>query len=290
MKTFKQFLYENRKHHNKGRGIAPTPIHFKNVSKIEENNSINEATKNLENIENWTNSHAENAHLANKPATTAGDLDIEKNPALAAYMSKKEIALIKKKSGSTGKKIPATPRERDNSISAQLAGPKEEHLASDPKHIKAIDEYTRESSNLNEALGRGKKLSPKLKDMHESLQSVIEQKPISKNVSVWSGTGWDPREHIDKKGILNVKSYVSATHQKETAREFAEVPDGPHYHIMQFNLKEGDRAHHIGDMSHHGNEGETIISPGKFRYIGTKSYKHEGDITTTHIHEFEPIR
>lgn len=163
----------------------------------------------------------------------------------------------------------------------------------DREHIGAIRDYTdSESEFLNRSLIRNRGSVSKLSNHHkiyaERLDDAVKKNPINRNLTVYSGLTFDPRKKIGKNGVMKSHAYISTTHHKETAHNFARAvhvdADGnEHRHIMHLDLKEGDHALHVAQHSWHPGEHETILGRGtRLQYHKTEVHKGKGIIV--HVH------
>lgn len=130
------------------------------------------------------------------------------------------------------------------------------------------------------------------------LDSVIKKSPINRDLHCYSGTSFDPREHLDQHGHMHSPAYISATHRKDKAYAFTSGKHDPVKnrnvrHIIHFHLKKGDPAHHIGEKSHLHSEHETIIARDtKLKYHGTMTYTNgrSDHPNLVHVHHMSIVR
>ena len=274
MRTFKTYTLTKLKKKEEGAGLAPAPIHFKHIEELssiepkgvmptavhfkniltDKKQKLNEAK--AQDFRAWMKDRSDNAHLSKKKF----DRDVHN----------KEVA----------DKLHST-----NNFSAE--------------HLKHITKYTGDpdndgaavSSQLNKSLIKNKGEPSKAhKKTTEGLSHAIENNKLNHEVHVYSGTSFDPREHIDKKGKLKSHAFISATHDKEIAAGYAQKAaqnrgSNSSGHIMKIHLKPGDPATHVGRHSYYNGEHETVINRNTtLKHEKTTSHWSPGEERYYHIH------
>lgn len=164
-----------------------------------------------------------------------------------------------------------------------------------PEHKKELYNYVDNSNALNKKLIKNKgRVIGSDKKMADNLDAAIDKNPIKHDLHVYSGAGFDPREHI-KNGKMHSPAYLSTTHFKSMADEFAysaaSNKDQHENHIIHIHLKKGDPATHISKLNpDYEHEHETLIKRGvTLKHHGTESHTNdEGD--TFHIHHMSIIK
>lgn len=273
MKSFKDYTKEVKKE-EEGSGLMPVPIHFKTVDEIEPieadgiapdtihfkgvakglKQKLNEAkTGTGVDFRSWMKDRSDNAHLSKK--TTR---DPHNN----------EVA----------KKLDSTNNFSD------------EHLTHVKNYTGGTDEVSN-STKINKDLIKNKgEPSKKHKKTAEGLSKAINDNRVQHEVHVYSGTSFDPREHMDKKGRLKSHAFISATHDREVAAGFSQKAArkrgsyGP-AHIIKIHLKPGDPATHVSRQSQWADEHETVVDRNTtLQYHKTTSHWSPGEERWYHIH------
>ena len=133
-----------------------------------------------------------------------------------------------------------------------------------------INDYTRDSSELNHDLVacHRQHVDPKLDaDMSNRRGTITHldkatKHPIGHETHLYSGIGFDPREHLtpSDKGhaLLHLPAYTSTTHDKRTAAGFS-TPVNSERHILHIHAKPTDHGAHVSPWSHFPQEHETIL-------------------------------
>lgn len=270
MKTFKQHTKEKKKEEGSGlapapihfkhfqelvdvqpTGVVPTAIHFKNILKDKKLNEAKSSTG--PDFKSWMKDRSDNASLSKKTTRDAHNKEISKT------------------------------LDSTNNFS-------DEHLT----HVKKYTSGTKEVSNstkINKDLIKNKGEPSKThKKTAEGLSNAINNNRVQHSVHVYSGTSFDPRQHMDKKGRLKSHAFISATHDKEVAAGFAQRAArerggyGP-AHIIKVHLKPGDPATHVSKHSEWGDEHETVINKGTtLQHHKTTSHWSPGEERWYHIH------
>jgi len=123
------------------------------------------------------------------------------------------------------------------------------------------------------------------KNIHETISS-LSNKPIGKEVHLYSGVGFNPAELANKSKdkVIHSPAHISATHEVETARSFTENHDEKH--IMHIHMQPHDKGFHVGSHSENDHEYETIVPANtKLKYINTTQHTDD-DGNIYHVHHF----
>lgn len=260
MKTFKQHKKEKE-----GSGIAPAPIHFRYIEKMEDSDNttpepihfrdvvknslkkhkkhIKEAVGDLGNLKDWFKKR-DNTHLSNKTSETSHNVEVSKQIASTNNFT--------------------------------------------PEHVKHVERYADMSNDINKSLIKNSGSPAKKHEKSvEGLDDAINKNKITKPLTAYSGTSFNPLKHTDKKGRMKSPAYISATHDKKVAAGYAQSAGkiGDHRHIIRFDFKPGDPASHISHHSAFGGEHETVVRRGvTLQHHGTESHWDNNEETWYHIH------
>lgn len=167
----------------------------------------------------------------------------------------------------------------------------------DDRHIDAIEHYTKDSRSLNKGLikNQGKIENPKHKKHASSLDDAIKKNPLKHKLVVHSGVSFDPRKKVGTNGVLKSHAYISTTHSKEIAHDFAKSSynkktGAESKHIVRLDLKKGDPAMHVEHHSLTPGEHETIIKRGsRLKLHKTDTYVNPWG-EKTHVHHMSIVR
>ena len=137
------------------------------------------------------------------------------------------------------------------------------------------------------------------KHAHQTI-SELAKHGVGRELSVYSGVSFNPKLVAEKSsdGTMYSPAHISATHNARVAFGFARQHQSAAgtSHIMHIRLKPGDPAVHAGKHSTFPMEHETVIPPGKLKYLGTSTHHHPSDFfpesnkDKTYIHHFEIAR
>jgi len=153
----------------------------------------------------------------------------------------------------------------------QTSSIKRENLTQ--KQLNAAIDYTGGSSDLNRNLIDSHKNGEKIHKYHENtingLDSLTRQ-PIGHSLHVYSGIGFDPRNHVGSNGHLHLPAFTSATHDKHVAQSFSKTSyPGSDYdmkpnesHSIHIELHPHDHAAHVSHISGFPSEKETMLPRG----------------------------
>ena len=268
MKTFKQFEKEKKSEY--GTGVIPVAIHFKHITSVAdvegpEVKGLIPAPIHFRNVQ-----PKKKLDEAAKPAT-----------GYKAWLKTDDNTKLGKSHEAISNKL-----HKSNAFT--------------PEHDSSIRHYTASgSTSMNKNLIKNKgKIIAKTHQKHvKGLDSAIKNNPIQHNLNAYSGTSFDPRKHLDKKGQMHSPAYISATHSKTVAHSFSghhatkgKSPYGPR-HIIHFDLKKGDPATHVSHLSDHDGEHETVIGRNtKLQYHGTESHYDPDREAHFNIHRMSIVR
>lgn len=139
----------------------------------------------------------------------------------------------------------------------------------------SIKKYTEVSRGLNRDLITGDKPIPTHKIVSDHIDAAIDRHPVQHSYHVYSGLGFDPKEHTDENGRMRSPAYISASHSKDVAHSFTTQHKGV-LHIAKITLHPGDPALHISSYSDSPHEHETIIKRGvTLQHNGHKDYEDD---------------
>lgn len=145
------------------------------------------------------------------------------------------------------------------------------------EHSDTLANYTGASSGSSAIINKkliddyyGKKPDPAKEHIQKATQKAInnldqitKHNRIRRQLSVYSGLGFDPSQHVNSQGHLHMPAFTSATHDKEVAYSFAQMnhKDGltQARHILHIHLMPYDNATHISGHSLSPHEHETIL-------------------------------
>lgn len=154
------------------------------------------------------------------------------------------------------------------------------------------------SYQLNNKLINGGKISGNYQNTINSLDNTINNNRIQYPVSLYSGVGFDPENHIDENGQMQSPAYISATHSRSISRGFAadesdrdtNAPLTNIRHIIQFHLNPNDPAMHISHLSDSPREYETLIGRDQtLQHHGTSDYEHPEHKKIYRIHHMSIV-
>jgi len=256
--------------YTKNIGVIPSPIHFKHVNEDVDNS-------NLPPFSEWRESD-DNSHLP---------VDMSDFGPAPGFNFPAEFV----------KKHYNVNEFRDNRLK-DILSPFDD-MDTDPIAQKAITAYTTHNTadkgktaqpkdyysyQLNQALLKGTPIKRSffpsstqkaLQSTVDGLDYTINKYPIGHKLNVYSGLSFDPRDHFDENGRMQSPAFISATHSKRIATDFATKRaggDSP-INIMHFHLEPGDPATHISQYSGFPGEKETLIGRNTtLRHMGTQSY------------------
>jgi hypothetical protein len=168
-----------------------------------------------------------------------------------------------------------------------------------PDHQKHIYNYMYSSSGINGYLwSKEKKNSPNevLDEKVSKLKETIGKKRTPMNLTVYSGSVHDPREHMDSNGIMNHPAFLSTSIRKNVAGRFANYnsaykvnKEKPHHiyqdhHLYQISVPKGHPAFYAGGLGNsyppdeHNTEDvekEMIFLPGsRMKHLKTEEVNH----------------
>ncbi|CAB4171119.1 ADP ribosyltransferase [uncultured Caudovirales phage] len=274
MKTFKQFAKQKKQ--EEGTGVIPVPIHFKFVEPVE--------------VEGPKVKGLIPAPIHFKHVQSKKKLDEAAKPATGykAWLKTDDNTKLGKSHEAISNKL-----HKSNAFT--------------PEHDSSIRHYTGSkgasgkgwaSTNMNKNLIKNKgKIIAKTHQKHvKGLDSAIKNNPIQHDLNAYSGTSFDPRKHLDKKGQMHSPAYISASHSKTVAHSFSQnATEGKGSyeprHIIHFDLKKGDPATHVSHLSDHTGEHETVIGRNtKLQYHGTESHYDPDREVRFNIHRMSIVR
>jgi len=133
-----------------------------------------------------------------------------------------------------------------------------------------VARYTDDSEPINRDLLDRHFKKTKILDHHKNQIKALDRRtssPIGHHVSLYSGLGFNPGQHITGKNLIRMPAYTSLTHSKPTATFFSELKhtgeqndEGkPVHHILHVHMRPEDHADHIGDAQYNASEHETIL-------------------------------
>ena len=153
----------------------------------------------------------------------------------------------------------------DNEISEKL---KEKTKKFDsPEQKEAVRGYTIGSSDVNSALIEHHKdpTSPIWNRHHDNIKhlDIATNHPIGHHVSLYSGLGFNPGQHIVGENHIHLPAYTSMTHNKHVAKTFAQRKSynfpNRDSHILHLHMRPEDKGIHIPHVSEYDTEHETIL-------------------------------
>ena len=150
-------------------------------------------------------------------------------------------------------------------------------------HIKAIQNYSKSSKSLNQALINNETLSDEQAHLVHHLDDAIDKNRIKHRMTLYSGLGFDPREKADSEKIIKTPSYLSTSHEKLTAdRGTKNTYDK---HMLQIHAKPGDPITHISGVSNYGYEHEAILGRNtKLKLKKTEEYYDNHTDSNVYVH------
>lgn len=125
----------------------------------------------------------------------------------------------------------------------------------------------------------------KTKKGHHSLMRPVEVDNLNKtlnihktpeNLTVYSGTGHDPRINKNSKGIFHHPAFMSTSLHPHIARLFSSTAgykhqDNYHYHVLRIHIPKGHPGAYVNHISDFTGQKEFILPSGmNFKYHGTK--------------------
>jgi len=142
--------------------------------------------------------------------------------------------------------------------------------------------YTDSSKALNRALISGKELQNRHKELAEGIDKALKDAPpLHRDITVMSGLGFDPRQHMDENNILTNRAYTSTSTRGVIAHGFAAQLDDEgkptngldgktvNTHTLKINLPKG---------SNHGAYVEHIsMTPGEDEFLLQRGLRYELD-------------
>lgn len=170
----------------------------------------------------------------------------------------------------------------------------------------AILRYTEGSSSLNKGLIKGGKLSKSHEDLKNRIDSVLnDAPPIHRDTTVFSGLGFDPRQHMDENNYLTCRAYLSSSVSGRTAHSFAHHLDDDgnnviygdaisgtpvNTHTLQIHLPEGSKhGAYIEHISAIPSEKEFLFNRDTKFKINPKPEIRKEDNYTHHIWHATPV-
>lgn len=242
MKTFKQHLNDLEKK-RKSKGYFPNVVHGSHASKEENDGKFPNVVH---------GSHASKEEKLKEDVFSDGYLIYNKNKEHLKALQDYE----------TG-----NHRELEQHYSELRNHPDVNHLI----------RYTSASKALNRKLIRGEELTGDLKDRAEGINRVLnDASPIPQDTTVFSGLGFDPRNHMTEDGHLISNSYLSSSTRGIIAHSFSTllndegIPSNTNTgntHTLKIDLPKGSKyGAYIDHISNHRGENEFLFPPGtKFK-------------------------
>lgn len=128
----------------------------------------------------------------------------------------------------------------------------------------------------------------KAKDTRHSLSRLdnITNRPIGHKVTVYSGLGFNPKDHINEDGHLHLPAYTSTSIDDKIARKFTN-PDSESRHMLKLDLSEHDKGAYIGHINSRDQKVGGISSEKELllpRGMTLKIHKSEVDKDGINIH------
>ena len=266
MKKFKDFI-KNVKINS---GVAPEPVHFRLGHPSNSGISPDpvdfrmRSRPSLKESESWY-SDLMKSHNANKKTSKPSKISNKKTSKRDAddWIKDNENKHFESQD----------PKHQANKDTWHQASELSKELAKKAKPLskkerETVAHYCDTSEGINDSLLRAYKnkeeMEPYFKERVEHLDKVTRN-PIGHDLHVYSGIGFDPREHVNSSGHLHLPSYTSTSHSKETAHWFAhsdverDREEKPTKHILHIHLNPSDHAAHVSQHSGSPNEHETIL-------------------------------
>jgi hypothetical protein len=144
-------------------------------------------------------------------------------------------------------------------ITNKISKPFENH-----ESRKSVNRYTSDSRELNNELIDHHKYGDKIDPyQHKKIKhlDVETNHPIGHHITLYSGLGFNPEEHLHGENHLHLPAYTSMTHDKHVAVNFAsgKNADHTHKHILALHMRPEDKARHVSHISEYSTEYESIL-------------------------------
>ena len=173
----------------------------------------------------------------------------------------------------------------------------------DLPHKKALDAYTNNSRTINDyhwKKAKGSRVpNENIDEKSRDLDSIIHSHKTPKKMVVYSGTKHDPREIKDENNIVHHPSYLSASLDKDVAKQFGDrlatrKGEMLYKHVLKIHVPEGHPGAYI---AHSGlalkSEMEFMLPRGtNMKHIRTETKVDPEETmwrTTTHTHHMEVV-
>jgi hypothetical protein len=158
---------------------------------------------------------------------------------------------------------------------------------SDVNHVTA---YSNGSKVLNKALIDGKELSDHHKERVSGIDRALQDAPpLNRDITVFSGLGFDPRKHMDENNIITNRAYTSTSTKGPIAYGFAAHLDDDgkptggmggktvNTHTLKIDLPKGSsHGAYVDHVSMHPGENEFLLKKGiKIKIDRTEARKEE---------------
>ena len=163
----------------------------------------------------------------------------------------------------------------------------------------AVQSYTHESKELNDALHSGKKIKDRyMNDKIDQLDKVTNhpENKLTGRAVTYSGVSpkFGKKLSAVKPGkTVKSRAYISSTIKPDVAHDFAAQHDekAPQHHIIQFHLPKGySKGRYINHASVNRGEGEFLLARNQnFRKIRTQHIDGGEGKPKFIVHHVEPI-
>jgi len=223
-------------------------------------------------------------------------------------------------------KLPYLPYKEDSLEFEKLGTFSSDHLHHQElhKHYKNIKYSDGESMSINSYTGAGyRDINGHLWDEHHGIKSsgdfkvkqhvnnmdtAMDKTSVPRDMHVWSGINYDPREHMNSEGIVHHPGYMSTSTRNGTAFSFSKSKNEKSLdkHVMKIKVPKGHKGIYIPGSQGHMYERELILPRGmNLKHIKTKTIEsdnkgarpwelsdmdHHDKKYTFHIHHMEVVK
>ena len=159
------------------------------------------------------------------------------------------------------------------------------HHENHEEHHEAINKYTDDSTDLNEHLWEthkgarmkgGHPYSELLDKETKRMDAALNYHKTPHPITVYSGTKMDPRQHINKEGIVKHPAYLSTSLDKNIAKAFARSHAvSSDNHILKIDVPKGHKGAYVAHIGGLSKEKEFILPRGLNMKIKSTSKRNE---------------